>query len=147
MTDQLPDGVLPVIDPTDAPAAVVDHGQTARVRTMGLARRLVAKGNTKTSEAALRRQTVLREAKGTPDHAGAEDWRDDLHSGQRGKAASKLSATGLTHNAGSGFGVGVVEYWCLTPATSARRGHHLGTSTATIWTAAALWSAPRRAPR
>jgi hypothetical protein len=93
--------VLPVIDAD----AATDRSLAAPPERRAL-RRLRPKGNTKATEAQLRRSQVTTAAMagGTPSEP-AQDWRQQLHEGQRSKAASTVSRRGHTHNSGSGFGL------------------------------------------
>lgn len=101
--------VLPVIDPSDGATAAAQRDLAAPpdkvVRTGRLAR-LRTGGNTKASEAPLARQEVTRAAMkgGDVDAGDGQDWREQLHQGQRGKAAGVISAKRNTHNSSSGFG-------------------------------------------
>lgn len=108
MADPLPEGVLPVIDPDGAAAASRELvAAPQRVRTGRLTRRLTPGGNTKVSDASLRRDEVRAAAMkgGAPAEVDGRDWRNQLHEGQRGKAAAVISSRARTHNSGSGFGV------------------------------------------
>lgn len=107
MADPLPEGVLPVIDPDGTAAQRELQAAPDRVRTGRLTRRLTPGGNTKTGEAALRRDQVKAAAMkgGKVDQGDGQDWREQLHEGQRSKAAAAVSSRARTHNSGSGFGV------------------------------------------
>jgi hypothetical protein len=92
---------LPILDPDGEVAA------TAEIELPGpRPRRRNLKGNTKAANADIARAAALREATGRaePEVAGT-GWRDHLKAGERGKASSALVKDGLTHNAGSGFGL------------------------------------------
>jgi hypothetical protein len=69
------------------------------------------KGNTKTPDAPQARQAAIREATGRGMVPPVADWREQLAAGETGKAASSLTDGGLTHNAGSGFGLAGKQWW------------------------------------
>lgn len=95
---------LPVISAngTVLAAPVVERKRGLRKRQPNLGRRY--KGNTKAGDASMKRDQVMREAKGTV-MKDPDEWRDQLGQGDRGKAGAALYSTELTHNAGSGFGL------------------------------------------
>lgn len=62
------------------------------------------KGNVKRADAAAARMMTTSEAQGRTMRE-ADQWREELAAGERGKAASSLAGKRHTHNSGSGFGL------------------------------------------
>jgi hypothetical protein len=69
------------------------------------------KGNTKMVDAQQARAATMRDAQGIGEVPVASDWREQLAAGDKGKAISSLTDGGLTHNAGSGFGLAQRNWW------------------------------------
>ena len=63
------------------------------------------RGNTTRAQAQDARRSTLEAATGRAPLKNADEWRELLRSGERTKARTKLSGRGMTHNAGSGFGL------------------------------------------
>lgn len=61
------------------------------------------KGNTKRSDAAAARTAALAQAQ-AKDRTEKDEWREQMDAGDRSAAIGTLSSSGLTHNAGHGFG-------------------------------------------
>ncbi len=107
--DEDDDEPLPVIDqagivspPTPDAESLADSGPGAPIppprRGDG------PKGNVKRADAAAARLTTTSEAQGRTMRE-ADEWREQLAAGERGKAASSLAGKRHTHNSGSGFGL------------------------------------------
>jgi hypothetical protein len=94
----------PQATPPDPGATVWDEDKPrpARQSPQGLLRR--RRGNTRIEEAEGARAQASQVAAGRLMEPKSE-WREDMVTGERGKAISKLTDGELTHNSGSGFGL------------------------------------------